>query len=167
MIPVIYAGLALRAVLGPVRDVIYAPLFFVPSLLSLYVVRRPGAGVVAALFVGLVQVPFTPFGWTSLIGALPSGVASELPFLLTRYRRFGLPMLMGAGAVAGLITIALFYVPAGYQNLALAVQVSLIVGFAAGGAVLGGLLAKLLADAVARTGVLSAYPIGRRHGGEP
>jgi len=160
LIPVIYAGLPLRSVLGPARDVVYTPLFFVPGLMALYVTRRPGAAVVNGLFVGLVQVPLTPFGWTALIGSLVAGASCELPFLLTRYRRFGPSMLLVSGTVAALCNLALFYVPLGYLNLAVPVQLALVAGFALSGALIGGLPAKLLADALAKTGVLSAYQIG-------
>ncbi len=162
LVPVLYASLPLQAALGPLYQVLVAGLFSVPGLMALYVTRRPGAALVNGVFVGLVQVPLTPFGWTVMIGALSAAVACELPFLATRYRRFGLPMLVTAGAVAALLGLALVYVPLGYAALASAVQVALVLGTATSGAVLGGLLAKLLSDALARTGVLSSYAAGRR-----
>jgi len=160
LVPVLYASLPLQAALGPLYQVLVAGLFSVPGLVALYVTRRPGAALVNGIFVGLVQVPFTPFGWTVAIGALSAAIACELPFLATRYRRFGLPTLVTAGAVAALLGLALVYVPLGYAALAPAVQAALVLGTAVSGALLGGLLAKLLADALASTGVLSGYPIG-------
>jgi energy-coupling factor transport system substrate-specific component len=160
LIPLLYASIAMRGALGPVGDVLYTPLFFIPSLMALYITRRPGAGLVSGFFIGLVQVPFTPFGWGALLGALNAGVCCELPFLATRYRRFGLPMILVAGTVAVVCNMALFYVPFGYLNLAVPVQLALVAGFALSGALLGGLPAKLLADALAKTGVLSAYRLG-------
>jgi energy-coupling factor transport system substrate-specific component len=162
LVPVLYASLPLQAALGPLYQVLVAGLFSVPGLMALYVTRRPGAAVVNGVFVGLIQVPLTPFGWTVMIGALSAAVACELPFLATRYRRFGLPTLVTAGAVAALLGLALVYVPLGYAVLAPAVQIVLVLGTAVSGALLGGLLAKLLADALARTGVLSGYAVSRR-----
>jgi energy-coupling factor transport system substrate-specific component len=151
----------LQAALGPLVFVVVRGLFLLPQLMSLYIVRRPGAAVVAGLFFGLVQAPFTPFGWTTVPVGLLTGVVCELPFLLTRYRNFRQPMLLLAGAVAGLLNLALVFVPLGYPGLAFGVQAALVVGYAVGGAVLGGLLAKLLADALAQTGVLSGYLVNR------
>jgi energy-coupling factor transport system substrate-specific component len=162
LIPVTYLGLALMAALGPFLYVLAASLSRVPSVMAMYVVRRPGAAVLGALVAGLVQVPFTPTGWVILVAFAFSGLGCELPFLLTRYRRFGLPMLMAAGAVAALLGLALQYVPFGYANLALPVQLALILTAAAGGAAITGGLAKLLADALARTGVLSGYAVGQQ-----
>lgn len=161
MIPVLYGGLFLQAALGPLVFVVVRGLFLLPQLTSLYIVRRPGTAVIAGLFFGLVQAPFTPFGWTTVPVGLLTGLVCELPFLLTRYRNFRRPMLLLAGAIAGLLNLALVFVPLGYPDLATGVQVALIVGYAASGAVLGGLLAKLLSDALARTGVLSNYAISR------
>jgi energy-coupling factor transport system permease protein len=124
LIPLLYASIAMRGALGPVGDVLYTPLFFVPSLMVLYITRRPGAGVLSGFFIGLVQVPFTPFGWGALLGALNAGLCCEVPFLATRYRRFGLPMLLATGTVAVVCNMALFYVPFGYLNLAIPVQLS-------------------------------------------
>ncbi len=166
LVPVLYAGLFFQAALGPLVFVVVRGLFLLPQLMSLYVVRRPGAAVVAGIFFGFVQSPFTPFGWTTVPVGLLTGVVCELPFLLTRYRDFRRPMLLLAGAVAGLLNLALVFVPLGYLDLAAGVQIMLVVGYAVGGAVLGGLLAKLLADAVARTGALSGYAIGRERRGE-
>lgn len=160
LVPVLYASLPLQAALGPLFQVLVAGLFSLPGIMALYITRRPGAALVNGIFVGLVQVPLTPFGWTVLIGAFSGALACEAPFFTTRYRRFGLPMLITAGALAGLLGLALVYVPLGYAALAPAVQVVLVLGTAASGALLGGLLAKMLADALAKTGVLSGYQIG-------
>jgi energy-coupling factor transport system substrate-specific component len=139
LVPVLYASLPMQAALGPLYQVLVAGLFSVPGLVALYVTRRPGAALVNGLFVGLVQVPLTPFGWTALIGSLVAGASCELPFLLTRYRRFGPSMLLVSGTVAALCNLALFYVPLGYLNLAVPVQLALVAGFALSGALIGGL----------------------------
>lgn len=164
LIPVIYAGFALRAALGPLATVLYTGLFFLPGLMSLYVVQRPGASIINGLFMALVWIPLTPFGLAVVMPTLVARIGSEVPFLFTRYRSFRLPVLLAGGALAGILALALIYVPFGYLNLAPVLQVILIVGHAIGGALLGGLLAKLLSEAVAKTGVLSAYAIGRERG---
>jgi len=160
LIPYFYATSALSAV----SVLLYAPLsgaFFLPSLTSMYIVKCPGTALVGGLVAGLVQVPFNPAGWVFVVFMLIIAGATEVIFLATRYRRFGLVVLMAGGAAAALAPLALVYVPYGLHQLASWVQVALLAEFAVSGALLGGLLAKLLADALARTGVLSGYPIGR------
>jgi energy-coupling factor transport system substrate-specific component len=161
LIPFIYANLALHAV-GPVVAWTFTGLFAVPNLVALYVTRRPGAGLVSGIFVGLVQTPFNPAGWVILSSSLLFGLGAELPFLITRYRRYGRTFLVVAGAVACVPPLAFIYVPTGLMNLSPAVQIGIILTALLSGALLGGLLAKLLADALARTGVLSGYAVSRR-----
>lgn len=165
-IPLIYASLSILAAVGPLYNAVVGGLFIIPGLMVLYITRRPGAALINSVFVGLVLTPFTPFGWISLIGALIVGVACEVPFLVTRYRYFGLPMLIIAGAGAGILNVLAGYVFYGYFNLTLGVQLALIFGTAVNGAILGGLPAKLLSDALAKTGVLSGYAIDRERRGE-
>lgn len=92
---------------------------------------------------------------------MPAGLACEIPFLLTRYRSFGLPTLAVAGAVTSLVSIAHMYLFIGFFDLAPAVQIALVVVPLLSGAILGGVPAKLLSDALAKTGVLSGYAITR------
>lgn len=159
LLPVLYAGFALRAVFGPLITAVYTGLFYMPGLLALYVVRKPGASILNGLFVALVWVPITPFGLAVVIPTIVARIGSELPFALTRYQRFETPVLLASGAAAGLFSLAVIYVPFGYHNFAYPLQTGLIVGHAVGGAVLCGLVAKTLGDRLADTGVLASYPV--------
>jgi energy-coupling factor transport system substrate-specific component len=161
LIPFIYVILALQAA-GPVVVWTATGLFAVPNLMALYITRRPGAGLVSGIFVGLVQTPFNPAGWVIVSSTLLFGLGAELPFLFTRYRRYGLTFLVVAGAVACVPPLAFVYVPTGLMNLSLAVQIGIILTTLLSGALLGGLLAKALSDTLARTGVLSGYAVGNR-----
>lgn len=94
-----------------------------------------------------------------MIAAAIQGLGSELPFFLTRYRRFGWTVF----AVSGLLGAGLvFFYSAfragwyGQDILALRLVMQLV-----SGAVLGGLLAKVVVDALARTGVVDNFAIGR------
>ena len=139
------------ATLGPVLKRLTSGIFLVPSLLAAYTLRRPGAALLCAVLVGLVQVPFTPLGLILVFGQAVFGILYELPFLIARYRRYGLTMMLVSGAVLGLILGAIDFVPNGGPALAPLAQVMFIVLNTLSGA-LGGLLAKWLADTIARSG---------------
>jgi ABC-type thiamin/hydroxymethylpyrimidine transport system permease subunit len=87
------------------------------------------------VLVNLVMLSFTPFGWMHLVISVVFGLSNELPFLLTRYRD--------------------------YRLRAVTMQVIGLVVFVASGALIGGALAKALADAIAKTGVLASFAIGQ------
>lgn len=161
LLPVVFAGFAIRAAFGPVVTALYSGLFYAPGLMALYIVRKPGAAILNGIFVALVWIPLTPFGIAVTIPTLVARVGSELPFLATGYRQYDRAMLLVGGAAGGLLSLAVIYLPFSYQRLPLAVQFGLIAGNGVSGAVLGGLVPKMLADNLADTGVLSTYSIVR------
>ncbi|MFC7057219.1 ECF transporter S component [Halovenus salina] len=159
LLPVVFVGFTVRAAVGPLGTILNAGLFYLPGLMALYIVRKPGASILNGIFVGLVWIPLTPFGFAVAIPTIVARIGSEIPVLLTRYRRFDQAIMVVSGATAGLLALGVIYIPSSFQTLALPIQAVLIVGHGLSGAVLSGLLGKLLADKLAETGVLSAHPI--------
>ena len=136
------------------------PIFVLAAVMAPYIIRKPGAAVISELVTGLIMVPFTPYGFATLVGRLIEGVAYESPFLVTRYRRWGWisMMLSPALAVMPMFTMVMFSM--GGFNLEPGMIVLLYAGSLVAGAI-GGALAKALADAVAKTGVLNSFAIGQ------
>lgn len=159
LLPVVFAGFTIRAALGPLGTVLNSGLLYLPGLLALYIVRKPGASILNGIFVGLVWIPLTPFGLAVTVPTIAARIGSEIPFVLTRYRRYDRAMMMASGASGGLLALGVIYIPSSFQTLALPIQAGLIVGHGLSGAILSGLLGKWLADKLADTGVLSAYPV--------
>lgn len=158
----------LAVLMGPAGDLAQHVLlggWLIVAPIVIAVVRRPFAGVVAEVIASVVEVIFlgSPVGPTLMIAAAIQGLGSELPFMVTRYRRFGwtvfaLSGLLGAGLVffysafrAGWYGQDIFLLRLGMQLVS--------------GAVLGGLLAKVVVDGLARTGVVDNFAIGREAAG--
>ena len=146
--------------LGPAAAWAITGVWVIPGVLTAYVVRRPGAAFVSQLLAGIMQAPFSPFGWMTVIRALVTGIPSEAIFLATRYRNYRLPLLLVVAGVANVVHLAVGYVPHGYFNLPPGVQIATWVITLVSGVVAGG-LAKGLADAIAKTGVLDSFAIGQ------
>jgi energy-coupling factor transport system substrate-specific component len=152
-------GAVLMAI-NPMFVAIPSGLFFLAGLLVMLIVRRPGACVLTRVVTALVTMAFSPFGWADLWMAVIFGLACEIPFAVTRYRRYNLLIACLGGVSAGLFSYAamaafgLFgVVPLGHILTA--------VGFVVSGAVIGGWLAFVLANAIAKTGVLNSFAIGQ------
>ncbi len=127
-----------------------------------YIVRRPGAALLGGLVAALIEAPLVPWGITTLISGLVQGLPAEAVFGLTGYKRYGLVVLIFAGGAAAMGGFFQEYYPYGMVEKLLWIQgVSLLLRFV-GGAVLGGVLAKVLGDALERTGVLEGLPISRK-----
>jgi energy-coupling factor transport system substrate-specific component len=93
------------------------------------------------------------------VSAAIQGVGSEIPFALTRYRNYSWVTY----AVSGLLGAGLVFFFSAFRSgwygqeiflLRLAIQL-------ASGVILGGLLAKLIVDALDKTGVVDNFAIGR------
>ena len=145
--------------INPAFVSILSGFYFTPVVAAMYIVRRPGTAVLAAVIGSLALMLFNPAGWMGLLFSAVFGAAAELPFLLTRYRDFRLRISLIAGASGSLISFALMFVFGAFNMLMPMVQIVTFVLFIISGALLGGWLAKALADAVAKTGVLSSFPI--------
>lgn len=125
------------------------------------IIRRPGAALFCELLAAVTEAVLgSHFGATVIVSGLLQGMGAELAFAALRYRRFGLPTALLAGATAGIGLaggeIVMYYAAwtAGFQALygVLAVLSSVLIA---------GLGSWLLARALARTGVLSALASGR------
>ena len=152
------AGRGILPELGFLLDGFY----IVAGVLVGYVVRRPGAALLGEMIASLVEVPLTPFGPIVLWLGLLQGLGAEAVFAATRYRNYSLPVMMLAGAAGALFVFVGYDYPVyGYASLAIGVQLLRFALKLIGGAVFAGLGGKLIGDALARTGVLNNFPIGR------
>jgi energy-coupling factor transport system permease protein len=154
----------LSILMGPAGDLAQHVLFggwLLVAPLAIAIIRRPGAGVIAEVIASVVEVVFlgSPVGPLLLVAAAIQGTGSEIAFALTRYRRFG----WGIFALSGLLGAGLVFFYSAFRAgwygqdiflLRLAVQ-------CVSGIVLGGLLGKVIVDALARTGVVDNFAIGR------
>lgn len=155
---------ALQLAMGPFGDLAQHVLiggWMVVAPLALYVVRKPGVGIVVELLAAMIEVVFlgSPIGPMLLVVGLVQGAGAELAFTVTRYRRYGWGVFVASGVTAALASLALGTVRFGWLGQDwFAYRVGLEV---VSGIVLSGLLAKVLGDALLRTGVLDNHAIGR------
>ena len=152
------AGRAILPELGFILDGFYV----VAGVLVGYIVRRPGAALLGEMLASALEIPLTPFGAVVLWLGLLQGIGVEAVFAATRYRNWSLPVLLLAGALGALVPyFGYTYVTSNIASLDAGVQILRIVLKLIGGAVFAGLVGKLIADALAKTGVLNNFSIGR------
>jgi energy-coupling factor transport system permease protein len=153
---------AFAAIPFPVSYVLVG-IWMVGGILVPYVIRRPGAALVGELvaaFVSMILV--NQWGFAVLLSGLVQGAGAELVFASGRWRNYSWPILMAAGAVAGVFSIVLDSFVYGYWQAytlrAILIGAALV---AVSGALLGGLLSKAVGDLLAKTGVLAGLAIGK------
>ena len=154
----------LSILMGPAGDLAQHVLlggWLLVAPLAVAIIRRPFVGVLAEVIASVVEVVFlgSAVGPLLFVAAALQGAGSELPFALGRYRRFGwarfaLSGLCGAGMVFFWSAFRFGWYGQDLFWLRFAVQLG-------SGVILGGLLAKVLVDALLRTGVLDNFAIVR------
>jgi energy-coupling factor transport system substrate-specific component len=125
------------------------------------VIRKPGAALFTELVAAIVSALLgNQWGLTVVFYGLAQGIGPELVFLATRYRRWGLPTAVLAGAAAGVGTVLLdlFY---WYPHWATGWMVAYAAVVITSAAAIAGVGGWWLFRALARTGVLAPFASGR------
>jgi len=144
----------------PIRGAIYG-VWMIPAVLVPLVVRRPGAALFGETVAAMASMLFgAQWGLLTVVYGLAQGAAAELPFAFGIYRRWSLPVAIGAGAAAGLagalLDLAFFYAEWGADWMLL---YSALVALSA--SLVAGLGSWLLLRALVATGVLRDFAAGR------
>ncbi len=160
------AGNPLRTALGiypPLPALTYG-LWLLPGVLAGLVVRKPGAAVYGETVAAVVSMLVgNEWGFGTFYYGVLQGLGAEVAYAAALYRRWALPVVLLAGAGAGL---ALGILDTLIWNAALATvhQVLYVVFAVLSGIVLAGLGSWVLARALRATGALAPLASGR--GGE-
>ena len=151
------------AILPGFASIVHAVWYF-SGTLAVLILRKPGAALYVNLIGTLVETVIGSqfdLGFV-IISALLQGVFAEIPFALTRYRMFNLPISIASGALVALeygTYLMLFrYVGVSFVSpRGIVHMISELVG----GALIAGVFSWLLFVAVAKTGALDHFASGR------
>ena len=126
------------------------------------IIRKPGAALLVELIAAVVSALIgNVWGIGTIFSGLSQGLGAELIVLAFLYLRFTLPvaMLAGVGAGVGAWILELFLSP----NIVKSLEFNLLYlgTLVISGALLAGLVGWLLVRALAATGALSRFAVGR------
>jgi energy-coupling factor transport system substrate-specific component len=94
---VAWAGLA---ILGPLQNVLYG-LWLLPAIVVPLIVRKPGAAFFAeTVAAALSALLGAQWGVDTLLSGVMQGAAAEVVFAIGGYRRYGVPVVIGASVAA-------------------------------------------------------------------
>jgi energy-coupling factor transport system substrate-specific component len=145
----------------PLAALVYG-LWMMPAVLAPLIIRKPGAALFTEGLAATVSALLGSFwGIVVVWQGLAEGLGGELPFLAGRYRRFGLPLAITSGALAGLVATiwdcVAYYPTNDFMNF----QMPYVVIGVASCALVGGVGSFYLAKALAATGALDRFAAGR------
>ena len=140
-----------------------AGLWFLPAVLAGLIVRKPGAALLAELVAALLSMLLGgQWGWGTAVSGLMQGGGVELAFLLTRYRRFTLPVAMLGGVLAAVLEWGWERI-AYYPEMSWPFAGAMLGMFLISGALLCGVLGWAATRALVATGAVDSLAAGREH----
>jgi energy-coupling factor transport system substrate-specific component len=159
-----WAMQGLSGILGEVIAGLFYGVWFWAGLLLAYAIRKPGAALLGEFGATLVAFALgSPLGILMLVLGWVQGLALEVVFAWERFQRWGVVTMVVAGAVAGTASFAVNLVapPAQVPFYSAGMVIVVLCLAIISGAVLGGLVCKLLGDR------LLAIPAVRQFLGTP
>ncbi len=162
-----FFGQGLRNVLAPFGlgpfgyEVIFG-IWFIVSIITAYVIRKPGAALISETIAATIQVLIgSPAGPRLIISGLIQGLGAEVVFAATRWKNYNLMVLMLAGVSAAIFSFVWGWFISGFAALSTSMVVAMFIVRCISGALLAGLLGKWISDQLANTGVLRSYALGK------
>ncbi len=162
---VIYLGwstlwIPISALVGPVGAGFMFGIWVIASPIVAYIIRKPGAAFIAEVAAAAVELlTGSHFGLSALLVGVFQGIGSEIAFALFGYKRYNLFTLMLSGALAAVFGILYNLIANGFGYYTLEVFFITLGIHVISGMILGGWLAKVVVDALAKTGVLEQYEL--------
>lgn len=148
--------------LGPIGLDIVFGFWFVVSIICAHIFRKPGAALISEWIAAVVQIPLgSPSGAWLILTGFVQGLGAELPFWLTKYKKFNTSVLVLSGVGAAIASFIYNWFRFGYSGLTPTLLITMLVIRMVSGAVLAGILGKGIAEGLAATGVLNSFPLGK------
>lgn len=152
--------LVAQGLIGPLAMDIVFGFWFAGSVFNAYVIRKPFVALSTALIASVAEVlTGNPAGAILLLTGLVQGVGSELPFLLTKWRRYSLPILALSSVSAAIFSFVYNWIRFDYQTLEVGLLVAMFVIRITSGVLLGSLLPLFFAKRLRKTGVFGGLAV--------
>ena len=148
---------------SPVTIQAFVGFWFIAGIVSACIIQKPGAAFLGELIAAIISMLLgSIWGVWILVSGLVQGAATEAVFSGFGWKKFNYFTVSLAGVVTALIS---FFFPEslteGYLQYKVAIIIAMLIVRIISGALLGGVLGKSITDAVARTGILRNFKIGK------
>jgi energy-coupling factor transport system permease protein len=148
--------------LGPFGYEVIFGIWFIVSIITAYIIRKPGAALISETIAGGVQVLLgSPAGPMLIVSAFIQGLGAEAAFAATKYRNYSTVVLVLAGIGPAVTSFIWGLFHSGYIALSFPLLSSMLIVRVISGALIAGLLGKWITERLADTGVLRSYALGK------
>ncbi len=160
-----YAGGALYGLLTPfgMGSLGYEPfygLYFFPGAFALYIMRKPGVGVVAEILGAIIETMLGNFfGPIIILSGLIQGLGFEAVIALKKYKKFDRLTMIEAAIVCSLLTLCYNLVISGYSKIAVPVLLLMLAVRIISAIFFDAFMIPALGKGLAKAGVLKGYAV--------
>ncbi|MDL4842195.1 ECF transporter S component [Aquibacillus rhizosphaerae] len=155
-------GNILVGFMGPIG---YEPIFgvwFIVSIIAAYIIRKPGAAFISETIAATIEFMLgNSLGPILILVGMIQGIGAEAVFAATRWKIYSLWVLMLAGMGSAVTSFIWGMFMNGYIAFAPSYILTMFAIRLVSGALIAGVLGKMLSDALAKTGVLSSFALGK------
>lgn len=149
-----------QGLIGPLAMDIVFGFWFAGSTFTAYVVRKPWIAFATAMIAVVFQIlAGNAAGAILLLTGVVQGLGSELPFAITRWRRYGWPVILASGGTAAFFSFVYNWVRFDYGNLAVGLLVAMFAIRVVSGLLLGSVLPRFVAERLRRSGIFDGMAI--------
>lgn len=145
-----------QSLIGPIALDIVFGVWCVASVIAAYIIRKPFAAFFGEVVAAVAEVATgSPAGVILLVTGVIQGAGAELPFLVTRWRRYDLPILLASGASAAMFSFIYSWIRFNYGALDSRLLILMLAVRIVSGMLLAGLLGRTVARALQQTGAVA------------
>ena len=126
-----------------------------------YIIRKPGSAILGEGIAAIIEGMISQWGVGAILYGVIQGLPLEILFLLLRYKTWNMKTMCFAGFISGIISCLMTIYLYQYYKLGFMYCMIQLSSSAISGIVLAGILSKILADRLAKTGVLNQFNIVR------
>lgn len=163
----VHVGNIWSGFIGPIAYEWIFGIWFIVSIICMYIIRKPGAAVISETIAAAIEVLLgNAVGPRLILSGVIQGLGAEAVFAATRYKRFDLWVLMLAGVGSSIFSFVYGYLLGGFTVFSTG-YVALMLGIRIlSGALLAGVGGKAVGDGLLATGSLRGYAIARPKKGD-
>ena len=142
-------------------ELIFGVWFMAPTLAA-YIIQKPSVAIVAEVLASLVEVLLgNMYGPMVIVAGIIQGAGAEIVFALWRYKRFDRTTMYLATVGCTITSFLWSFVRSNYIAIAPGLLVVYFLVRLVSAFLFSGVLCKVMGDALARTGLLKSYALGR------
>jgi energy-coupling factor transport system substrate-specific component len=158
----VHVGNIWAGIIGPIAYEWMFGIWFIVSIISAYIIRKPGAALLSETMAAIIEVMIgNAVGPRLILSGIVQGLGAEAAFAATGYKRYNWWVLCLAGIGSAVFSFAYGFLVSGYAALDPTLLVWMFTLRVISGAVIAGLGGKYLSDGLLASGALRGYAISR------